>query len=168
MFEAEVLEVDAFIASYKSLHGLMPEWRDRYRRKWQIRWPIVDVLGVQRGELCMSCDSDQRRPSIQCLFGQRTIYRLDIVPMTECKPNDLSAMHSGLPSIVCGPHIHGWQENRDYAILNGVGTMPIRKPVDGLVQTLRDGLGWVAAELNIAVSGEQRGGCDLPPQGSLF
>lgn len=168
MHEGDVAEVDAFIGNHKSLDGLMPVWEQQSRGKWHVRWAVIDELGVQRGELSLTCDSDHSHPTIVCIYNQRSIYRLDIVPNDECKPNPFGAAELSLPAKVCGPHIHGWKENKEYVRVNGLSTLPFRKPIEGLAQTLKDGLGWVAQELNITVTGEQRDSCDLPPQGALI
>jgi hypothetical protein len=42
MFDAECDEVDSFIASYKTLRGVMPEWHQQFARDWQTRWAIID------------------------------------------------------------------------------------------------------------------------------
>lgn len=168
MYDGDVAEVDAFVGSHKSLDGLMPTWEQQIRGKWHVRWAIIDALGVQRGELSITCDSDHSHPTICCVYNQRLIYRLDIVPNSECKPNPFGASSLGLPKNVCGPHIHGWNENKEYVRINGLNNLPFRRPIKGLAQTLRDGLGWVAQQLDITVTGQQRDGCDLPPQGALL
>jgi hypothetical protein len=167
MYDAECEQVDQFLASYKTLDGLMPEWNDFYRRDWQLRWGIVDENEIQRGELCITCNAELTEISFCVMFNHRLIYRLDIVPVTECKDNPYSAMDLNLPAQVCGPHVHGWPENREYVRVNGFGSLPHRRPIDGLTQTVSDGLGWVSEDLGIAATAEQRV-CDLPPQKGLF
>lgn len=119
MDEAHCDEIDQFIGSYKELAGLMPQWTDFFHRDWQLRWGIQDVHGAQRGELCITCDSDQSRWSISCLYQARLIYRLDVVPLRECKAYPYSALKLGLPPRICGPHTHPWDANRDYVLVNG-------------------------------------------------
>lgn len=101
------------------------------------------------------------------MMRQKLIYRLDVVPPTECKPNPYGALALGLPFQVCGPHVHGWPENRKYVMENGFGRLPHRRYIDGVVMTIADGLAWVATDLNIMVTPEQRV-CHLPAQPSLL
>lgn len=162
MFDAECDQIDQFIAAYKSLDGVFPEWNTMYRRDDQVRWGIVNEADIQVGELCITCNSALTEISFCCLYQHRLIYRLDIVPAAECKDNPLSALALKLPPRVCGPHIHGWSENREYVRLNGFGELPNRRPIQGLAQTVADGLAWVLQDLGITASNEQRV-CPLPP-----
>lgn len=167
MFDAEVDEVEAFLADYKTLEGFPPEWTQQHGRDWQVRWGIADKNHIQVGELCLSVSATLQRPSIAAMFQRKLIYRLDIVPEDECKPNAFSAYGLGLPAKVCGPHTHPWPENREYVRLNGFGVLPHRKPIEGTAVTLEHALAITAQDLGITVTGEQRE-CPLPPQGSLF
>lgn len=161
MYDAECAEIDAFIDAFKTLDGPMPAWVNHYSRHNQIRWAILDANQIQYGELCVTIDRHQREISFCALHRQRMFYRLDIVPQHERHDNPYGALALGLPSFVIGPHIHGWPESREYVRLNGFGTLPYRKQIEGLTQTLADGLAWVANDLKIIVTGEQRV-CHLP------
>src|ERR1700710_2492012 len=121
MYDAECDQVDQFISSYKRLDGIMPPWNDFYRRDWQLRWGVLDANDIRRGELCVTCNAALTHLSFCCMASRRLIYRLDIVPDVECKRNPYSAMALKLPAQVCGPHVHGWIENREYVRLNGFG-----------------------------------------------
>jgi hypothetical protein len=90
------------------------------------------------------------------------IHRLDIAPQGECKPNWHTAWQQNLPAEVCGAHVHGWPENRGYVKTNGFGKMPVRRPIDGMVQNLLDGIGWIAEDLNIHIAPDQRS-FETPP-----
>lgn len=166
MSEADCDEVDAFVGSYKTLAGLMPAWIDFYDRDWQVRWGIEDAFGIQRGELCMTCDAEQTRWSISAIFRQKLIYRLDVVPMAECKSNPYGALAQGLSARVCGPHAHPWVENRPFVSANGFGRLPYRREIDGSVSSITASLAWVAQDLNIQVDAQQRL-CEMPPQSRL-
>lgn len=167
MYDVEVAEVDAFLAEYKTLDGFPPEWTQQHGRDWQVRWGIANSIGVQHGELCLSLNGNLERPSISALYQRRLIYRLDIVPDTECKPNDFGARFYGLPALICGPHTHPWPENREYVRLNGFRELPYRKPVEGTAMTIDQAIAIVASDLGIDVKGDQRE-CPLPRQPSLF
>ncbi len=158
----KVSEIDGFISGYKTLVGVLPSWNNQYNRYLQTRWGIQDADGIERGELCFSCRVDGNRPSISCMYQQNLIYRLDVAPEGECKNNSFMAIQSGLPHEVCGSHVHGWLENRGYIDKNGFSQLPNRRSIDGLVETFSDGLGWVAEDLNIHITPEQRD-FDLPP-----
>lgn len=167
MFDSECAEIDAFLGSYKTVRGIMPEWNQRFARDWQVRWAIVDQLDIERGELCLSVDHRHENPSICCIVKQRLIHRLDVVPLTECKDNPYGAIKLGLPAKVCGPHVHGWSENREYVRENGFGRLPHRRYIEGSVVTLTDALAWVASDLGITISPGQRV-THLPPERGLL
>ena len=154
--DAELDEVDAYIAQHKTMLGYVNGWELHYGRDWQVRWPIVDATGVESGELCLNVTRDHKHASICCIFRGRPIYRLDVAPKTECKDNWHTAWEQGLPAQVCGSHVHGWPENRAYVKVNGFGKLPVRRPINGLVASLQDGIGWVAQDLNIHIAPDQR------------
>jgi hypothetical protein len=167
MFDAEVAEVDAFLAEYKTLTGFPPEWTQQFGRDWQVRWGIENSIGVQVGELCLGLNEKFERPSVSALYQRRLIYRLDVVPAEECKPNDFGARAYDLPPWVCGPHTHPWPENKEYVRLKGFGTLPFRKPIEGTAVTIDHAIAIAASDLGIDVRGDQRE-CPLPRQPSLF
>jgi hypothetical protein len=154
--DAELDEVDDYIAQHKSLLGYAHGWEMHFGRDWQVRWPIVDAGGVESGELCLTVARDGKHGSICCLLRGRLIYRLDVAPLGECKTNWHTAWKQNLPAEVCGSHVHGWPENRAYVKVNGFGKLPVRRPIDGIVATLQDGIGWVAEDLNIHIAPDQR------------
>jgi hypothetical protein len=163
---ADAQEIDAYIERYKTPRGYVTGWSLVTRRNWQTRWPIVSGDGVENSELCLAVSRDWRHQTILCIHRQRLIYRLDIAPKTECKPNHHAAWKQGLPNQVCGPHVHGWPENREYVMENGHAALPFRRPIDGLCETLSDALGWVAEDMNIHIAPDQRD-FDMPDR-SLF
>lgn len=150
-------EIDAYIAGQKTLIGYLPNWEMGTRRQWQVRWGISGPNAVENSELFLSVSRDWRHQTIICLHRQRMIYRLDIVPETECKPNLHSAWKLGLPLEVCGPHVHGWQENRQYVISSGSDNrLPHRRLIPGRCETLSDAMGWVGEDMNIHIAPDQR------------
>jgi hypothetical protein len=164
MHDAECDEVDAYIASYKTLDGLMPDWRDHHGRDFQVRWGIRDAADIEQSELCITSDRKAEHISFVALYRQKMIYRLDLVPTDERHDNPFGAAALKLPNFVTGPHVHGWVECREYVRLNGFGSLPYRGQIAGLVETITDGLAWVAQDLNIHASPEQRV-CHLPDKG---
>lgn len=161
MHEEACAEIDDFIAGHKVMAGFMPRWETHRYGQFQTRWGIADVNGVESAELCLTMARDGRHSSIVCLHRQRLVYRLCVAPVTECKDNWHTAYKLGLPHNVCGPHIHGWPENRDYVLSNGFGHLPVRRPNGGTVWGLIDAVHWVATDLNIQMDAAQRD-IDLP------
>lgn len=170
MADPTVEEVDAFIAGYKTLDGFLPEWNQNHGWNWSTRWGVLDALQVQQAELVFTINAALTHPSITAVFRKQPIYRVDIVPHSECKWNDYAGLAAGLPPRVCGPHAHPWPENRQFVVENGFGQLPLRKPVeigDTLFIFIR-ALEVAAHELNIHVEPSQRIGCEPPRQAGLF
>ena len=167
MADPTIDEVDAFIAGFKTLDGMLSEWEQRWGWDWQAQWGLLDVQGRQTGELKFSINAALTRPTIVATFRRKLIYRVDIVEKSDCKYNDLSAQELGLPPIVCGPHSHPWAENRKFVELNGFGELPVRKPVSIADTKIIRALEVTAADLNIHVEPRQRD-VELPRQATLF
>lgn len=166
MYDAECAEIDAFIDSYKTLEGIMPEWIDHRGRDFQVRWGLRDAHDIEYSELCITCDRRAEHISFVAIFRQKMFYRLDIVPSTERHPNPFGAAALGLPNYVTGPHVHGWVERREYVRINGFGELPYRRQISGVVESIADGLAWVCEDLNITATPEQR--VCHPPDRGLF
>ncbi len=167
MADPTIEEVDAFISGYKTLDGFLPEWSQQYGWSWTTQWSILDTQGRQMAHLAFSINAALTRPSISAIFRKNLIYRVDIVPKDETKPNDYGALAVGLPYNVTGPHTHPWPEHRQYVQENGFGELPFRKPVDIIdVQFIR-ALEVAAEDLNIQVDPRQRD-CEPPAQAGLF
>lgn len=167
MADPTLEEVDDFIASYKTLSGFLPVWQQFHGLNWSVRWGILDALQVQQAELVFEINAGLTRPTIVCLFRKRPIYRVDIVPQSECKPNPWAASKVGLPPVVYGPHTHPWQENRVWIEENGFGELPLRKPVVIEDVLFIRALEVASKDLNIHVDPGQRN-CEPPAQASLF
>jgi hypothetical protein len=152
--------VDAFLAEYKTLDGFFPAWARR-GPEWTSRWPILNSLGAAEGVLAFTIDGAITHPTISVLYRSYLVYRLDIVPAGECKPNPLGAFALGLPRQVCGPHTHPWSMNRDWVMANDFGELPYRQPITLADPSFIRGLEWAGAELNINISPSQRD-IDMP------
>lgn len=161
MHDAECAEVDDFVNGHKTLVGFKPPWGKQFAGIVQCRWGIADIHGAEPAELCLSINRDWRHQTIACMFRQKPIYRLDIAPKTECKDNWHTGEALGLQPVVCGPHVHGWHENREYVRINGFGRLPVRREISGSVLTLLDAIHWVADDLNIQIDPGQRD-IDMP------
>lgn len=167
MPDPTIEEVDEFIKGFKTLDGFLPEWSQQFGWDWESRWGVLDHLGRQQAELVFTINAALTRPTISALYRKKLIYRVDIVPMDEIKPNDFGALAVGLPAMVQGPHTHPWPEHRDFVRLNGFGELPFRKPVDIVdVQFIR-ALEVASMDLNILVEPRQRE-CEPPKQAALF
>lgn len=160
-------EVDEFIAEYKTLAGFLPEWSQVRGWDWSTRWGVENAVGVQQAELAFSIDYALKKPTIVMIYRKCLIYRVDIVPETECKNNDFGAMALGLPSLVCGPHVHSWCDNRGFVEQNGFGQLPFRKPAAVADTRFIRALEVIAEDLNINITPAQRQ-CEPPRQAALF
>jgi hypothetical protein len=156
MYDVECAEIDAFIASYKTLDGLMPDWGDHRGRDFSVHWGLQDANGIEQSELCIVSDRRAEHISFAAIHRQKMFYRLDFVPQDEEHPNPFGAAALQLPNFVTGPHVHGWPECREYVRINGFGALPYRRQIPGLVETIADAFAWVAQDLNITATPEQR------------
>ncbi len=169
MADPTIEEVDQFVREFKTLAGFMPaEWIQHHGWSWSVRWGVLDALQVQQAELVFEINPALTKPSITMIFRKQPIYRVDIVPMSECKWNDWGALELGLPARVCGSHTHGWNDNRLFIASNGFGELPFRRPVDVADTKFIRALEIVAKDLNIHVDPAQRVGCEPPRQAALF
>lgn len=177
MVDPTLAEVDAFIAGYKTLQGFLSPWEQHHGWDWTARWGVVNLNGVQEGELVFTINPLLTKPSITLLFKRKPIHRVDIVPDNECKENPYGARNvSGLQAKVCGPHTHSWLDNRQYIADNGFGDLPFRRVLppslasgtgDDTVTKFIRVLEVASQDLNIHVTPAQRG-CEPPRQAVLF
>jgi hypothetical protein len=155
------------VAEFKTLDGFLSPWRQDRGANWTARWGLLNAHGASEGELAFFINGRLTKPSISVIFRRKLVYRVDIVPASECKSNDFGAMKLGLPARVCGPHSHPWHENREFVRLNGFGSLPMRKPVDiSDIKPIR-ALEVLSTDLNVFVAASQRE-FELPPQAFLF
>jgi hypothetical protein len=70
MSDADVNEVEAWIAGYKTFDHYFPGWDETpgHGRDWQARWPIVDANGVTSGMACFEADAAFNEISISIIF----------------------------------------------------------------------------------------------------
>lgn len=167
MADPTLEEIDAFVAEFKTLDGMLSVWQQSRGWDWQATWGLLDSRGRQLGELKFGINAALTRPTIVATYRRKLIYRVDIVDDSECKQNDYAAMALGLPAVVCGPHTHPWAENRKFVQDNGFGELPVRKPVSIADTRFIRALEVAADDLNILVEGRQRD-VEPPPQAGLF
>ena len=171
MRNSEVAAVDAFLSDRKQLRGGPPTWQQSEHRVRELHavWGIQDSLGIERAQLRFRCYSNNRLfPSVSLIFRSKPIWRIDIVPMDECKFNPPWARRLGLPATVCGPHGHEWRDNREH-ILREYTTwdIPCRRPLPLNVRRLTQVIPWFAEQIALDLHPDQRG-FDVPPQSDLF
>lgn len=165
--DAEISEIDAWIAAPKFLVGDLPEWRERFGGEYSARWGVVDEDGIQSGDLVCSCRYDLSRPSLTLLHRRRLVHRSDLVPMDERKPNPIGARAVDAPSIVVGSHMHLWSDNSRHVRISGFDELPIRRPTPTALRTFEQALAATCDTLNIHLTPDQRAFA-LPLQGDLF
>ncbi|THD43880.1 MAG: hypothetical protein E7774_11895 [Bradyrhizobium sp.] len=159
--QTEVEAVDRLLLGDKRLSGAAPEFgptnfnrRGRYENC--ARWPLVDDIGVANGAEFLFVARAAGEHSISVLWRQRPIYRLDIVGREECKPNPHFSQGLGLPSRVCGPHVHTWENNRAHVLSQTVWDLPCREPLPPQVRRFDQAWLWLAGRLNVVLTSEER------------
>lgn len=163
MNDGLVAEIDKFVEGYKTLGSYLPDWSQRqYGNEWQIRVPIVDAHGAQRGELCLSVDLTLQHPSIVATYEGRMIYRIDVTPPDEKEENPYGAAGLNLPRHVTGSHNHTWKNNKEWCRKNDFLHLPYRNQLDPSVNNLTAALQILANDLNIMIEPGQWN-IKLPP-----
>lgn len=172
MPDAKYSDCDRLMAEFKTLSGFMPDWSQRCGgkgREWQVRWPVLDQLSIGVGFVAIECDAPQTHYSFRLILLQKPVHGLDVVPEDERKDNPLSARKilPPLPETIRGSHMHSWQHNRDWCMLNGLGDLPIRSPLEARPTSFAHALVMFADQTNIFLEAGQRQ-VALPPQAGLF
>jgi hypothetical protein len=164
----DIDEIDAFYSEAKRLQGPPPHWAENSRGELSASWNIEDSVGIVRAHLRFRCSRPYRQfPSFSLICRGNLVCRVDLVPATECKFNPVGAASLGLPAKVCGPHLHGWPDNREYVRSAGLGHVPYRRPLPIQVRRLPLAIFWLADQINLTIGPDQRG-FDVPPQATLF
>lgn len=92
MSDAEVTDVEAWIASYKAFDHYFPGWKEsKGRCDWQASWPIVDAHGIASAVAYFEADASLTEISISIVFRRAPVYRLDKINEAEPEGNQLSA-----------------------------------------------------------------------------
>lgn len=161
--------VDDFVPVKKFLEGAPPQWTQAPRvHEIQAIWNVLEESGAARAHLRFRLSPASRRePSISVIFRNNPIWRLDIKPDDVCEGNPFGADALGLPPEVCGTHSHTWHGNRGYVLDSTIWDLPARRKVHAQVRRLPQALAFMAAELNIELTPEQRL-FDIPPRRDLF
>jgi len=168
MVKPTITSIDEFLDGDKFLDGLHPEWGEGYLGVWQFKWNIIDGQGVSfRSHLDVSLKASLDRPTIMLIFQGHPIYRLDVVPDSEEKPNPPWAASLKLPNYVKGTHTHPWYANRAHVERNWDKSLPCRKPIEQRLSELEHVVAYIADDLKINITSEQRV-VYLPEQGRFL
>jgi len=168
----DVALADEFFEDTKSLDGSAPEFGSKKNKSdkariWEAVWPIANSAGiVESGQLRVNHVPASDKPFSICLiFRRQCIFRLDFVSPTICHSNPYWAATYNLPATVCGPHYHPWNSNREEVLRGQLWGLPFRLPLPTRIRRFNQALPWMAAEVNLSLTTEQRE-FDLP--GELF
>ena len=165
--QAELDDIDDFLADPKTLSGPHPTWAtSTYTGELQATWGILNSLGMRVGSLRFTCWDDRSEPSIIVTFRDKGIWRVDVVDRSVRKPNFHDAESLGLPASICGSHHHGWWDNRAYVERQGFGALPYRRELPH-VRRLEQALLELADAINLTLDDGQRG-FDVPRATDLF
>jgi hypothetical protein len=158
----ELTAVDGFLAQTKRLYKIPPEFGpSKFQRGEPASdaiWPIEDSLGViTSGQLrIVSRAGAELGATIAVIYANQCVCRLDFVPLSVCHPNPAWAQYLGLPPIVCGPHYHGWEHNREHVAESGVWKLPVRETLQPQIKKFEQALPWLASKINLVLTDEQR------------
>ena len=99
------------------------------------------------------------------IFRDQCLFRLDFVVATVCHNNPQWAAAYDMPPMVCGPHFHPWNANRDEVLRQQVWELPFRAPLPTRIHRFDQALPWMAAEVKLILTSEQR---EFGPPRELF
>lgn len=168
--EAQIAEVDAFLAEAKRVQGGLPKWGPSgWRTDLVALWIVEDEHRIARAQLRFTCRrAKDSYPSINLIFRSRPIWRVEIEDPPISHRNPPWAREIGLPSVVRGSHEHAWPDNRSHvARLESDWDIPCRRAIQPQIQRLPQAWAWFAHRVNISLESNQRG-FDIPPQRELF
>lgn len=170
MSEAQVAEVDTWISSYKAFDSYQPPWQPiRSRgRDWQATWPIVDLGGISSGKAVFETDAAFTEISISVIYRSNPIFRLDLVPADREEGNEFVALQyaSDVPRKFTGTHTHSWDDHRLWVKSNGLGELPIRRPLIDPPTEIDGAFEFISRIMNVSLQPGQRP-VILPPQKGL-
>lgn len=168
--DAEILEVNAFVAERKRLRGPPPLWfPSGWKTELQSVWIVEDLQGVARAQLRLVCQrSANPYPTINLVFRNHPIWRVEIEDPPKPHFNPLWAAALGLPPIVTGSHEHSWPDNRDHvATIAPDWEIPARRPLKPQVRRMPQALASFASAINLELDSVQHM-FDVPSQSEMF
>lgn len=165
----DVRYVDDFLVMDKRAVAPVPDWiASSWPREMQAVWRIQEASGIERAHLRFRCKSSQRQnPSVSVIFRDQPIWRIDLAPQSETKPNPHWGHRIGVPATVCGAHEHAWPDNRDYVLTSDVWGLPCRRPLPPRIRRLSQAIPWLAEKLQLELCPGWHE-FDVPPQTDLF
>lgn len=168
--DAEIAEIDAFMAMPKRLMTGIPQWAP-VQRGYDATWTVEDNLGAAVALLRLTCRrSRSRSPTFVLLHRQRLVWLTELEDPPRSHPNAHWASKLQLPSIVSGPHEHNWPDNRDHlaSLTPPAWELPVRRPLPSTIgSNLPAALASFAQAINLAIDSSQSA-FDVPPQTEMF
>lgn len=168
--DAEIAEIDAFLAETKRLRGGPPPWHPSgWNTEFQAVWNVEDVNGVVRAQLRLIClRAINTYPKINLIIRGRSIWRVEIEDPPRPHRNPHWAAQLGLPAIVVGSHEHTWPDNRDHvAAIAPDWDLPCHRALQPNVRRLPQALASFAQAIHLEIDSGQRS-FDVPPQRELL
>jgi len=170
--DAEIAEIDRFLAETKRLQGPHPEWVPSARPSdLEAYWNLEDSLGIVKAQLRFRCTKVGRMyPTVSLIFRSNPIWRIEIEDPprpTSGHPNPPWAYSVGCPALVIGSHEHSWSDNRNYIKHTSEWDIPCRRPIEPQIKKLSQAIPWFADRIGLKLDHEQRG-FDVPPRSELF
>lgn len=155
--ERDLEEIDQFLADQnKILIEPQPDWihHEGYH-DWQLTWPIMEeTLGKTRASLKFRIpENNFFYPSINLIFRNEIVARLDKVEDEKEKPNPVDAHKLGLCGWIKGTHIHDWQDNRTQILVSQSWELPYRRPVTDHLRDLNHMYFWFCDKMNVRLQG---------------
>lgn len=167
MSDEQIVEVDSWLASYKTLDGYQPPWISvaGRGRAWEANWPILSVDGISSAYAALEADAALVCISISIIYRGSPVYRLDIVPSDHQEGNPYSARKYAkyLPSTFCGSHAHAWEDHRLWVSEHGLGELPFRCPLSPAPAGFDRAFEHLAGQINLTLLPDHRP-IELPKQ----
>ncbi len=152
--EADLVAVDEFLErDDKTLDGPQPDWTKNGFGDYQVAWPIIEEgSGVTRASLRLRIPVvAYNNPSVGLVFRRKMVSRIDLARPSICEPNPPYAQRNGLPSRVCGPHVHTWADNRAHVALTGLWELPARRAVTDNMRRLDQMYYWFCDQIRVKI-----------------
>jgi hypothetical protein len=168
--QAEVSDVDAFLAEAKRVRGPMPDWvSSGWKTDLLAVWVVEDANGIAKAQVRCTCRRSRASyPTINLIYRGRPIWRLEIEDLPISHRNPPWAFKVGLAAVVNGSHEHTWQDNRDHVLgLASDWDIPCRRPLQPQIRRLPQGWVMFANSIGLSLDSAQRD-FDIPPQKEMF
>lgn len=138
--QSELDAVDRYLSNdSKVLDGFQPHWSQHPGYKdHQIGWLILEEdTGIIRSKLQFRIpDMYPQYCSISLIFKGNAVCRADKDASHVCKANPPFASKFALPAKVCGPHLHGWHDNKGYIATSHRWDLPLRRQIEQNIDSI--------------------------------